>query len=280
MKTFDLDKINIKSDEEPSILYDSILVIILKCETRKCDKHIKKLKKIFSDKYFTVHVCDINNPDDLNDDILSVDKLIEKHDIYHALKYSIEGPYFNGESKCWWTSTPCLIIRDSSICQCNDIKNKIKKAIDRIHDADMIFLCKWNDKCEQYKQVDNNDSLKWSQSPTSTQAVIYRPKARKHLISKIEKSRKSIGSIINKCVSHKELTAAVFTPNIIEYDIDLARNVLDYKKLNICAELKNHNGKNDAVNTVWFISVSLLIILVAWFLVDITPIKNNKQYNF
>ena len=85
MVLFSLDSITVESEYD-SGSPDSILVIILKCETKLCDSNISKLKKLFSDPYFDVKVFSVNEPSNLDDESLKVDQIIEKHNLYHALK--------------------------------------------------------------------------------------------------------------------------------------------------------------------------------------------------
>ena len=50
---------NSNTNPEDNIDDNSVLVIILQCETRQCDKNIEELKYLFSEPYFIVHVCKV-----------------------------------------------------------------------------------------------------------------------------------------------------------------------------------------------------------------------------
>jgi hypothetical protein len=246
---------------------NSVLVIILKCETRKCDKNIENLKLLFSDQYFIVEVCEI--PNQLDDDMKKI------------LNYIDNGPYLLNEEgiyepQNWWKELPTIIIKDSSISHLtpenniHGIKHKIKTALEKANNADLFYLCKWNDSCEKHRDVENypDKTLKWSVKPTATQAIMYTKKTRKYIIEQLENSDITLGELLNSHIDKCKLSAAVFTPNLIDYDINLAVSNSDYNKMNECDPAVNTQTVTNNNTYLLIIVLIILIIIAAWFIIN------------
>ncbi len=288
----------------------SVLVIILRCETRKSDRNIDHLKWIFSDPYFIVYVCQIESyATDTQEDesiiTLRYDTKLtdtESDKMLHTLIYASEGPYFRNEDnidpKFWWKEMPVIIIKDSSVSNIypgngstdnipNTMRRMISMALDKAHDADLFFLCKWNDACDKYVDVDrNNDhkngsTLKWSIQPTATQAIMYKPTSRDYVkdvlinlstersVDTKDKLNSTFSSILNNNIVDGRLTATVFVPNIIDYDINMSKSSEDYLKLNECAPIQTSTSTpSNASYVIWFVFMILLVIVVGWMLIS------------
>lgn len=272
-----IDK-NIKNTSPDKKFEDnnSVLVIILQCETRKCDKNIEQLKYLFSDPYFVVHVCYVEPTEDK-----------ENYDIKKIFNFSDNGPFLLNdkgefESQKWWCDLPTLIIKDSSVSHLSHdksirtVKHKIKSALEKAKDADLYYLCKWNDSCEKHKDVKdcNDKTLKWSVKPTSTQAIMYTKKSKSYILEQSEKSNGSLGQLLNSHINKGNLLATVFTPNIIDYDADLAISNSDYSKLNECdMSNKTNTNNNNSTQILLIVILIILIAVVAWFIIRRPVIK-------
>lgn len=253
---------------------NSVLVIILKCETRKCDKNIENLKLLFSDQYFVVEVCEV--PEQLDDK--NKDK--DNYNMKKILNYINNGPYLlNQESiyepQYWWKELPTIIIKDSSVSHLtpdnnvHGIKHKIKTALEKANNADLFYLCKWNDSCEKHRDVENfpDKTLKWSVKPTATQAIMYTKKTREYITEQLENSDVTLGELLNSHINKCKLSATVFTPNLIDYDINLAVSNSDYNKLNECDPAINTQTTTNNNTYILIIILIILIIIVAWFII-------------
>jgi len=247
---------------------NSVLVIILKGETRKCDKNIDNLKSLFSDQYFIVEVCELS------------EQLDDNNNMKKLLNYINKGPYLLNdegiyEPQYWWKDLPTIIIRDSSVSHLtpdksmHGIKHKIKTALEKANNADLFYLCKWNDSCEKHRDIENfpDKTLKWSVKPTATQAIMYTKKSRNYVIEQLENSNVSLGELLNSHIIQRKLSATVFTPNLIDYDINLAVSNNDFSKLNECDEAVNTQTTNDTYSYLLIIVLILLIVIVAWFII-------------
>lgn len=263
----------------------SVLVIILRCETKPCNKNIANMKQLFMDNYFIVHECEVDPPESIpQHKNMNISSYFEKYFMIKALKYAHEGPYIKNadgivEPMYWWTNIPCIIIKDSSVSNVTGtMKNRIQTALERAPDADLFFLCKWQDSCDKHTDVigmDNNDggsTLKWSVQPTSTQAIMYTPKSREMMIKSLQASPTTTSDTINHIISRGDLAATVFVPNIIDFDIDLATSDTDYIKLNECITAKETPPTTSTPGSlIWFVVLVILIIIVAWSLIQLGP---------
>jgi hypothetical protein len=279
----------------------SVLVLILQCETKSCDNNINNLKWIFSDPYFIVQVFSTNPPSILpTSKTLNQSEYLENYYMQKSLTYASEGPYFVNQDNIltpqyWWKNIPCIIIKDSSISNITPIgitkfshtssedniiigmKNRIKIALEKASNADLFFLCKWNDACNKYVDVDTSttpsqSSLKWSIQPTSTQAIMYKPPSRDYIIKSLSTSNIPLSVILNTNISQGHLLATVFVPNLIDFDIDLATSNDDYHKLNECAPIPSSTSTSSNTSSIiWLIIIIIAVILVAWFLIQFTP---------
>lgn len=280
----------------------SVLVIILQCETKSCDANIANLKWAFSDPYFTVQVCAVDPPPPVAaTKTLTQAQYIENYNMRKALTYAAEGPYIANsdgvvEPQNWWNTIPVIVIKDSSITNLTPfglknngdidveeaiiggMKRRIRIALERAQQADLFFLCKWNDACDKYVDVDgasnvnHGSSLKWSTQPTATQAIMYKTDGRDFIRETLSKSTVPLSDVLNSHIARGDILATVFVPNIIDFDIDLATSNGDYAKLNECAPPQSTTeGTTNAAAFVWLILIIIAVVLVAWALIQLNP---------
>lgn len=270
----------------------SVLVIILQCETKSCDENITALKWVFSDPYFTVQVVSVDPPADIPvSKTLTRLQYQENYFMRKALNYAAEGPYIDGTPQFWWSKIPVIIVKDSSISNItpsgkstnkhkdpiDDIiqgmKQRIKVSLDKAKQADLFYLCKWNDLCNKYTEI-SGTALKWSVQPTATQAIMYTPKSRDYISNALLSSNVTLGELLNNDIRQGKLAATVFVPNIIDFDITLATSANDYLKLNECDIMSTSTGTTGTTNAstfVWFIVIILLILFIAWAIIQLGP---------
>ena len=290
-------------DEDADSDNASVLVIILQCETKACDANINNLKWVFSDPYFTVQVVVVDAPATVpSSKTLTSAQYLENYYMRKALTYAAEGPYLANsqgalDPQFWWTHNPVIIVKDSSVSNLtsagvtdmehaedsdNDIiggmKRRVGIALEKAKQADLFFLCKWHDACDKYTEVEgvgamnHGSTLKWSIQPTATQAIMYTPSSRDYVRETLLTAVTPLGDVLNANIAQGKLLATVFVPNIIDFDIDLATSNEDYNKLSECAPVATatETTTNTAIY-VWLAVIIALVVLVAWFLVQIVP---------
>lgn len=255
-----------------------VLVLIIRCETKDNNNNIQQLEKIFKSPYFVTQVIDIETLNDYNVNTLPThkhpDRDMEKFYMKKALDYSAEGPYVRNEfgtieSHYSWTNLPVLVIKDSSIALASHISDHIQKVMNAETTADLYFLSTWNDKCSKYTDVTDLSAVKWTQQPTSCQAVIYRPEARDRIRSRVDEFRQSFGELLNSQIQFKKLTAVAFIPNLIGFDINLATANSDYQKLNACTAVSSSDDESSNMTAyLWIIVLTVIIVFIAWALIQ------------
>jgi hypothetical protein len=218
-----------------------------------------------------------------------------------VLNYAAEGPYLANsqgvlEPQFWWSKIPVIIVKDSSISNIipaattdqdhpdnptnkiiGGMKRRIKTALDKAKQADLFFLCKWNDACNKYTDVDNSGNidngsmLKWSIQPTATQAIMYTPSSCNFIREALTTATIPLSDLLNSNIAKGNLLATVFVPNIIDFDIDLATSNDDYTKLNECATAQGTTGStSNTAALIWLILIIIAVILVAWALIQLS----------
>lgn len=278
----------------------SVLVLILQVGTKSCDANITNLKWVFSDTYFAVQVCYVPPPPDIPSDTpLTESQYIENYTMRKALTFAAEGPYVANDQgvlipQYEWKNLPVLIILDTSVSNITPagttnqdypdnpsdkiiggMPNRITTALNQ--QADIYFLCVWNDVCDRYTDVDNTrsidhgSSLKWTLQPTSTQAVLYPPATRDLIRSELVTAAVSLSALLNGQIQQGQLLALAFVPNIVNFDIGLATSSSDFTKLNQCAPVISSSTASNSSAIIWFILIVLAVMLVAWALIQIGP---------
>lgn len=251
----------------------SVLVLIVKGDTRPCDKNIDKLQILFSESYFSVQVCSVEEPKEFPvHKTLSRAQYLENYTTRKLLTYAAEGPYVDNIAQRLWTNLPVLIVRDnsSSHISATTMYQHIITALQTVPTADLFFLCKWQDSCHKYTAVTSSalsTFLKWSMQPTATQAVIYRPQARDYFCETLLTAAIPLSKVINNTITQKKFKAIVFTPNIIDFDVGLATSNDDFNKLNQCLAVTEDSTSINWVNVAWFIVVLIAMILVGWLII-------------
>ena len=86
-------------------------------------------------------------------------------------------------------------------------------------------------------------------------------------MEQLESSNVPFGELLNSHINTCKLSATVFTPNIIDYDINLAVSNSDYSKMNECDPIFHTQPKTDNNTYLLIIIFIILIIIVAWFII-------------
>jgi hypothetical protein len=278
---------------------NAVLVLIVQLETKSIDNNIENLKWVFSEPYFIVQVVKIEPPPNVpNNKTLTYNQYVENYTMQKALTFATEGPYtINSqgivESQYEWTDLPVIVVKDSSISNLTPsgksnvpgeviggMRIRIETALSKASQADLFFLCKWNDACNKYVNItgigniDHGSTLKWSVQPTATQAIMYKTTTRDFIATELITSQIPLGELLNSLIIKGTLLATVFVPNIVDFDISLATSNSDYYKLNECAVIQTATVTSTGpLAFIWFSIIAVLILLVAWSLIQLTPGK-------
>lgn len=232
-------------------------VAIVNCATRGCDSNISNLERIFHDEFFTVTIVNPKNCDDL-----------------FATKEILESFHNSDE--------PLLILKDSSICQLSSksLSKMIKQALRYASEnhLDLLYLCSAGERCEKQSDLlyfEDGTRLRTTGGNRSTQAILYTKKARKIIMKQLNNPGKTIPEIIKQKVSSNELKVALFSPNIVHFDLEMAKSKSEYAEANVCTSMDEETSNTGIY--IWFIILVILLILVAWGLIQINPRYHNNN---
>lgn len=207
------------------------------------------LKSTLSDHYFNII------PMDLEVDA-ETPKIYEKILVTTALE------------KCrdLYPDRPCLLIKDTSITRYK--AEEIKKFASVEIEDDLLYLCRWNDSCNLYRdpiQIGGNE-LVITYKPYGFQAIIFSVRARDLILSKDFEYNNFLGFILPQLVYSNKLTARTYIDNIYEYDIvNHARDFLDYVKFNRCSETKLESNSNISSSTYFYATAIVFFVAIVGY---------------
>lgn len=215
----------------------SILVIILRGETRESDPHVARLQEYFATQpIFRVKMSKLSTNAGQATNVGNTGHN-ECQVITRVFDYITNSKYHN---------MPSLIIKDSSLIRIS--ADKFTRIVERItagvSRTDLFYLCVWNDKCNRQTSLAeveewDDDTTSWHRSvhPTSTQAIIYTPRARQVITSKLRllnAETHDLGSVLNDMIIKRTLTNAIVDPNIVDFDMALITSNRNYERRNRC----------------------------------------------
>lgn len=154
-----------------------------------------------------------------------------------------------------YPNSPVCIIKETSISLASpdSIADSILSGVN-IENWDVLYLCKWLDRCDLYTSrkpvLGSNLVYVTTQSPKGVQALLFAPSGRDVVLGKenmrnsqpfIEPYSVSLSVAINQAVALGGLKARATTPNLFEFDPLAARNNEDYLKTQECLVPMNAN---------------------------------------
>ena len=89
-------------------------------------------------------------------------------------------------------------------------------------------------------------------------------------------AKTTLSDYLNLNISNGNLSATIFSPNIIDFDQSLATSQDDFNKLNECFPITADNTTQSNTNLIWLSILILIVILVACALVQLGPKYETK----
>lgn len=181
------------------------------------------------------------------------------------------------------TESYCIVIKDTSTTNVDSVtmESLVKSAIN-LKKWDLTYLCRWLDRCDLYKEdllpITRLTSIYKSTSPNGTQCIMFSPEGRDKILG-FEKLpngsyflplNQSLDSSLNSCIEEGQLTANVFSPNIIEFDIADRDSVSDLAKLSDCRRPEPENATGP-LPMIIFIVIVVGVILLVWAVKNVGP---------
>ena len=265
---------------------DKIAVLILKTSNNLHD-HVNELKNLFSSSVFHTEVYQ-NEKSALVHETgkLSAENIDEIYMITSALEYAAKK----------WPSSSVVLVKDSSGSNVDRqaMSDKLRLALDKIDGFELCYLCKWLDQCQKYidtsideEDVSGGSKFMWTQSPNGVQSIMFTPKGRDVVIRKQPMRNGKLFSVskpmsvqLKEEILSGNIKAICTVPNLIDFDISLAKNNSEFMRLNQCqmpqisrnpAISGNTQTSENFINYFWFAIIVVLIIIVAWAVIKISP---------
>lgn len=258
-------------NSQSTLSNSSVLVLILNQFTKESDSNIQNLSILFSDPYFITKILVIDAPPEIPSNI-PPEEYTDNFIMRKALTYAS-----SGGTNHPWKDLPCILVRDTSVSDLSPdaMKIQISTALSAAPNADLYYLCRWNDNCTIYKPVegvssiDHGGTIMWSVGAHSTQAIMYTPFSRDFISDALVDAKVPLDELLNNYISSMQLRCIVYVPNIISYDITKATYVEDYSKDNGCAPTVIVSGSTGSWNNVvWFWTIVAVVGIVSWFLIS------------
>lgn len=222
----------------------SVLVLIVKYWTKPGNTNISRLLNSFSDPYFVTEVFDRKVPESTSSPTTYL--------VLKALEYAREH----------FPLLPVCIIMDNSVVNDCDMKARTIELL--ATGTDLGYYGKWMDTCSQYDWIGYR--LVNTFAPKGVQSVLYSPNTRDILINFLLTS--SVSDIVG-LISTNKLSASAFTPNVIDFDIELATDNSQLLYINECSAESSSNTDNTASSIVFFVIAVGVVAMFAWSLLSI-----------
>jgi hypothetical protein len=243
-------------------------------DNSKSDK-VKTVKHIFENNIFTVTTISVHPEHETKDE-----NEIDQHRIFSSLNDS----YMHHKDDY------CILVKDNTITT-----NSPERIAEHINifkskaDSDVIYLCKWLDRCDLYtnkeKVLSEGSMVVKTQSPQGIQCIMFSPTGRDIILGKKTmknnkyfkvKQHNDLGYSLNREIVAGNIDANCVVPNLVDYDPTTARCNSDYNKTKECID-PEHANKNESNNSgYWWILLIIVILII--LIIAIIKLKNN-YYN-
>jgi hypothetical protein len=242
-----------------------VLVYILSNDSDSI--HIKTVKNLFRDKYFTVSVINVV-PEFKESKNQLYENYVEKFRVETALKTARQ-------------TNPddfVIITKDTSVSVSTpiEIAKIIQKAVLDSGSFHLLYLCKWLDRCDLYvqkKQIENSSAIVTkTQYPNGIQSIMFSPAGR-DLVLGIEKMKnkgkflptENLAESLTTEILKGNIEATAIVPNLINFNPTLAVKNSDYRKSAECDWNVGVKPGSENGSGAWTLFIlALVLFLIIW----------------
>jgi hypothetical protein len=268
----------------------SVVVYIL--AQRTDSPRTAAVERLFENELFNVNVVNIKVP-------CTVASGLEANQVNHFAEF-YRMMWCLKDSQSRFPNLPVIIIKDTSVS--NNDADTIAEVISEVtnrQDWHLCYLCKWADRCDLYTKKETlpgrGTIIAKTQAPHGVQAIMFSPQGRDLIACDPSGKNVSPGAIIspNQSVDHSlhqaitsgRLNAVAVVPNLIDFDINAARNNKDYLKTAQCMVPSDNIQNNTKTATVsqdnkwswlWVIIAIIIVVLLGWAIIKMFQ-KNTTQ---
>jgi hypothetical protein len=254
-----------------------MLIAVYILSNNACSSRIKHLKKLFYSSLFEVNIFDSLPPAGLNVNNTNNEQMIEAYQVHWILE----------DASKRYPDNSVIIIKETSVSVSDSqtIARIIRNANTK-KGWDLCYLCKWLDRCDLYRDMENvhktTASIARTFSPFGIQALMFSPHGRDIVLGKLPMNNGKIinindplGVVLNKEINDNNINATTVVPNLFEYDVSLARTTGDLAKLSECRIPPDTTKSQGALPFFWFLLIVIIILILAWAIYEVGP----QDYN-
>lgn len=167
----------------------------------------------------------------------------------------------------WKTLHPesnAILIKDTSMSSFDP--EQIAIYCDQPFGDDLLYLCRWNDGCNLYRDERNVEGnvMVTTYRPHGFQAILFKPKVRDAILSDSFESSGNIGDILTSMIYSNKLKAKTYLINVVEYDIlNYGYDNIDYTKFNRCADPLPPPRKSIPASTYFYVGAIIALVIIA-----------------
>jgi hypothetical protein len=249
-----------------------MIIVYILTDNPKSDR-VKTVKNIFSNSIFTVSIVSVLPADEKKEGSTEIKYIDNEINIeYHRVMASLNDAYMH------YKDNYCIVVKDTTISG-TDAKtiSEVASLMESKNNADIVYLCKWNDKCNLYtnkEQVMSTGSMMVkTQSPNGIQCTMFSPNGRNIVLGKknmknkqkfqLHKERdKDIGYALNIEILNNNIDASCMVPNLVDFDPTAAKCDKDYNKSKECEDINSNNTSSTGTSSFWWIIIVILIIII------------------
>lgn len=183
----------------------------------------------------------------------------------------------------------CIIIKDTSITSFTP--DEITKAIHASRQGDIVYLTRWEDRCDLFVDeatIDISDKstikLVKTISPRGLQAFMFNPKIRDFIRGSDFRYETNLETIFADLIQKGIIKAYAYMPNLFEYDVvSYATTMSEFNRVNLCRDATIPNPDPLAyigAETYFYLTaIILFFILAGWgmYLLGPQPRKKNNE---
>lgn len=251
----------------------SIIVYIL---TDNPESHkVQRTSSLFENDSFQVNVCNIRPPKDT---------VAQPHMSTADMTEFYRFTWCLNDAQTKWPSSYVIVAQDTCVSSADTdtIADAIRQTMTK-KKWDVLYLCRWLDKCEDNTDVDRLDGytsyIVRTFSPHGLQALMFSPTGRDKVLGDkamsngklfAKKDVHPLDSMLNHHINEGDLTAYALGNNLLEYDLSQARDRADFVRMTQCQIASSSTTSDSSTNfSVWwyvvivaFIAVIILVVVL------------------